>query len=228
MEIILTIGVGMVINLIFLLYIRSSANKSKSKPKYTGELTNIIENMTFAKPDNIRVFLDDEPKDEILDQDIIPLIETDEQGAPLVLLKPREILTRKPYYGKPIVANKYIDTLHDYMIDCGIAVEKNTLREMFAGLATSKLIIIKHEKREIAHRVVELFTDFTGLTMTFDDINKDTHDFDDMFQEDYHFKNALFAADQKKHLMHCYLMNQVNMDDFVYFSIESSILHIIH
>jgi hypothetical protein len=80
---------------------------------------------------------------------------------------PKKIIPCEPVYNKPIIPAKYCDDLVHYLTDNGLSVQKDNLRELFACMAASKLILLQNNQIEHSKRFLELFSEFIGAHLEF-------------------------------------------------------------
>ena len=221
----LAIFFGFISNLFILAMVIRTLHVNEPKTRSIIDLTNLLDNMSFNEPISYESLIEEELTEvEVIEE--APLM--NEQGEPLQILKPKTIKEQKPIFDAIIQPVSYTDALYNYCIDSGLAVDKNTIREMIAALATSKLLILNHEKREISLRFLELFTEFVGINHTVCEIES-LKSFEELFSETYPFLQTITDAANTLNRFHFitldrYDLNQMNiLEPFIEYSLNPNL-----
>ncbi len=129
-----------------------------------------------------------------------------------VILKPKNVIPRKPVFEKEVDFQKYCDSLFVYLTDNGLSVEMNNIREMFASMSASRLVIVRNESQILAERFIELFSDFIGANYFKDNLRDNVNRFEDLFASGYHLGDAIHSADRNKNRIHFNSMKNVKLE----------------
>jgi hypothetical protein len=197
------------INLFILWWLRrkKSPVTEKKQPKSIEDMKPILDSMAYAKPYDEQSFLDGiQHKSENPDVEIIG----DDPASAIQMLKPKQIIHQKAIFDKPIQPAKYCDELSNHLNDQGLSVDKNSIRELFASMAATKMIILKHEHVRVAERFIDVFSDFIGASLFIDALEPNTNLLQ-AWRADSGFKDCLISAQQKPHLMHIMVFSKVDM-----------------
>lgn len=185
------------INLVCFVRLAFYARHKVKLPRSTADLTDLLDQMPYIQPHVIVA------KSEMVEETVVEAsLELNEAGEPVHVLKPKKIIPAKAVFDKPIQPVKYCDDLHAYLIDNGLAVDKNSVREMLAALATSKLILVCHETTEISERFVELFLNYLGIQQNFNTIPNHLTSFEALFHSDFTVKSGLENAYNQLNRLH--------------------------
>ena len=200
--------------------------KSKDKTALPVEsLMIVMDDMEYALPTNVEYSEQyqtddkiDENKDIIEQQDRAHIQDIQKEiEQPLTyadIPKPKRVIPQEAIFDKTIEPEKYCDQLSQYFYDRGLFVEKNNLREIFASLAASKLIILKHESPIISQRFMELFSEYLGAHYVIDEGMEHVETFDELFVGEHPLKSSLMSANKHQHKMHIMTFKDVNLNQF--------------
>lgn len=128
--------------------------------------------------------------------------------------KPKHVIKQEPVYDLTIEPSVYCDHLAQYLYDFGIFIEKNNSREIFASMASSKLTILKNHSPFVSQRFLELFSDYIGAHLYFDEHKEHTHINDDLLLNNEVLRECILHADKEKHQIHIMAFQQLDMKDF--------------
>jgi hypothetical protein len=115
---------------------------------------------------------------------------------------------QKGVYDKAIQPQKYGDDLYQHLLDMGLSIDKNNIREWFASLAASKLMILDNEYRNVAERFIEISAEYIGAPLFKTECAPETT-LKTLWKEDSAWKDCLTMAKQKPHLIHIMVFTKV-------------------
>lgn len=186
-----------VINLAVLLILRSRSIKKK---KYAKALE-------VQSEDNDLV---NEAK-ELVFEDYGPLTDDYEEKV-LDLTRPNLIRSNDLVYKKQIDLVKYCDDLSKYLIDHGISIDKNIIRELFSCINASKIVVINGDEA-ISERFIELVSEFIGSKLYTDVVRSDLRVFNDLFRDSYQFKDLVNSSSTNPDVMHFMVYKNVELEN---------------
>ncbi len=128
--------------------------------------------------------------------------------------KPLQMIPATPIYHEPADAANYLNLLSTYINQCGLSIDHNDAREMFACMAASKLIVLKHEHQTIAQRFLELFTDFVGAFLFIDEIDEDSVRFIDLLSNPHQLHRCIKSAQEHPDMIHVMLLSDISLSLF--------------
>ena len=76
--------------------------------------------------------------------------------------------------------NKVYNDFIKYALSEGIAVDKITAREMFASIASCRLIFVKNDNRELRNKFLAVFAKFFGVDFHMSQVNEYTNNLEDL------------------------------------------------
>lgn len=126
--------------------------------------------------------------------------------------KPKNIIEKEPVFVKNLDAKSYSDSLYTYLNDNGVMINMSDVRELFSGMALSKLIVLKSEDPLLSERVLSLFSDFIGANYYKNKVNSILGSFDDLFKEGYRFNKALESANNQPNRIHITSLSNVRLE----------------
>jgi hypothetical protein len=139
---------------------------------------------------------------------IVPTVDTaDEKNS---IARPKEMIPTKAIYVKQLDLKSYCDDFLEYAKECGIAIHKNVVRELFSALAASKLIVVSNDDEMVSERFIELFTEFVGGTFFSSVYKQEINHFEDLFVHTSSFRNAIISANDNKNMIHFSTLRGVN------------------
>lgn len=94
-------------------------------------------------------------------------------------------------YKKPDDLEIYLNDLHQFILNKGIEISRNSLREIFAAMAASKVIIFRHENSETAQKTIEAFFKFIGIDYTEISVSEQFSSPKDLFGLDFQLYDYL-------------------------------------
>ena len=95
-----------------------------------------------------------------------------------------------------------------HMLDCGLSVEKQVLRDMFAHMAASKLLMIEFMNEQLRERFVELFSDFIGAKYQSHAIENN-----DFILTSQKIQHLISQSEQEPELIHFIAIKGLKMND---------------
>ncbi|MDD3478591.1 MAG: hypothetical protein PHP32_06915, partial [Candidatus Izemoplasmatales bacterium] len=125
--------------------------------------------------------------------------------------RPVKITPRPHHYEVPIEPKKYCDSLLKYMTEQGLSLDQANLRETFASMATSKLIVIQKTNPLLAKRYLEILTDYLGVHLWVDEIQKDLQQYENLFLNDGTFVKCLKEATAHPHRIYIMALENVEL-----------------
>jgi len=199
------------VNTFCILRLKKIARNKPKKSRSVNSIISLLDEMTFLEPTQFETVVE-KPVEIIPIEPVVvePIIIDTVIEIPFQILKPKSVIATIPVFDKPIVATNYCDDFAAYCIDSGLAVDKNSIRELFASMATSKLIIINHEKVQISERFIELFTEFIGANLFVDEDKPDLVSFDEFYGDDYRLKTSVIDASKNMNRFYFWAIKQLN------------------
>ena len=224
----LAIIAAVVINGYYVLHEILTFHRQNHDKRYDRAFQFVLEAMPYAEPLNEEIF------DDALKKPFEPLSNetpTDEAGAEersedyvseedeatvetVEILRPKEIIEKEPSFEQSIESDQYALSLREYMKDNGLSVEINTIREMFASLASSKLMVFRHKNPEITERFLEIFTDFIGANFYSDALEDEDRSIADLLSGGHAFKECLERAHADRNKLNILSLNGVDLHRF--------------
>jgi hypothetical protein len=119
---------------------------------------------------------------------------------------------KKSIFDSNIDANKYSSDLIAFLLDNGLSVDKQNIRQLFSCIAASKLIILKSEKPLISERFIELFSDFIGAHFFKNEVKSGLDTFDDLFLDGYQFSKAIITANKKPNRINIVSLRNIKLN----------------
>lgn len=197
------LGILNVIALILLRdFISTNNKKRRSHPKMFEQF---VDKLKVFKPikEEVYTIQSEEVIEEVLHFDEV-------EDVQIEILKPKEVIHQKPTYNEQVHLNHYANELYTYLMDSGLKVERSIIREILAGFAASKLIIIKHPSSNVSERFIELVTDFIGAKLTIDRENPEWKSIQDVAFNSS-INEVIDNANAHKQAMHVYALKRVNL-----------------
>lgn len=210
LQYLIIVFLAVLMNVFYIFYMRTNvylAKKSDYK-NYKKYLSAVVEEMEYATPTyEETVGLASEPIEEEPE-------EVKKERNIIELQKPKEIIDNNPLFDQPIQTEKYCDDLQRYMSDNGLFVDKRHIREMFASMATSKIIVFTNDHPELSERFIELFSDFIGASYSVDEDTMKTEPEDDSLSDEDLFEENLRASENERNAIHMLTYNHVDLEVF--------------
>jgi hypothetical protein len=193
------------INLFILWLIRRKRIKVSNvqAEKTIDAIRPILDSMGYAKALDEQ-YLEGEPMAEDVSEDTT----TNTLEPTIKILKPKQMVHQKGVYDKAIQPQKYGDDLYQHLLDMGLSIDKNNIREWFASLAASKLMILDNEYRNVAERFIEISAEYIGAPLFKTECAPETT-LKTLWKEDSAWKDCLTMAKQKPHLIHIMVFTKV-------------------
>lgn len=222
-DIVLSFLLLAIINYIFYIILKKF-NKPKQKPtRSVKSLTSLLDGMKISEPLNIELqTMDVEPVVVVEKIEIVPEIILPVGEAAIEILYPKNVIYQKPIYNKPVIPIKYCDEFAPYLFDRGLSVDKNNIREIFACMATSKLIIVNSDNPVISERFIDIFSDYIGAKIFIDENKADLDAFDTLLTPENKLIDCINNAKSNANINHIMVLKAVDLN-----VIDSSINKII-
>ncbi len=166
-------------------------------------LVEILDDLEYAKPLNLSI---DMKQENGLVEETLHHHEELEQ-----MIEPEEKITRQD---KPIELSDFIEQLHVYIKEQGLKIDKDNLKEMFASMAASKLLMVKNHTVEHVEKFTQAFTKFIGAKLYIDDASH-LKSFNELLSSDYTLNQLIEEANQnpnKIYFMGYKHLNFMNLD----------------
>ncbi|GEM_PF-4275890 len=219
---------AVVLNGYYVLHEVLTFRRQNRNKRYDQAFQFVLEAMPYAKPLNEEVFNDalkkpfeplsneeiteeadaEEPSEDYVQEEDETIVET------LEILRPEEIIEKEPSFEQSIESDQYALSLKEYMQDNGLSVEINTMREMFASLASSKLMVFRHKNPEITERFLEIFTDFIGAKLHADALEDEDESVADLLSGGHAFKECLERAHADRNKLNILSLSGVDLHRF--------------
>ncbi|QVK18989.1 hypothetical protein KHQ81_04575 [Mycoplasmatota bacterium] len=187
-------------------------SKKEKKPKKRGFFKSIFGKSKSKVELNLDAQLDESAVDQSVTEEELMQKEMDADEEEANLQKPKSVISREHIFVKDVDPKKYCDDLYSYLQDNGLSVNMNNVREMFASMAATKLIIVKSEDPILSQRFVELFSDFIGAYYTKDKVKPNLELFDDLYLDNYRFKKFILKANHDPNKINIMSLRDVKLD----------------
>ena len=207
------IGGTLLLNVILFNLIGKFRDQIEKPKRDISDLEGLLDGMRFAEPMDIETFDNGKAFNDTNKEASEIVIEIESGEKPLVIHLPKTIVHQNERFDKPIKPVKYVEALFTHMMDQGLSIDKNNLREMFGSMAMTKLIVMQSEHPAITSRFIDVFTNFVGIKTTSDNLIVGTKLFDDLFKPEYSLIKAIQNASANPNRMYMYVLKDVFLNE---------------